>query len=412
MEVSFSRDWPERAPIRSAFTAALEAVDPEHAVRTALRESPIASPVTVVAIGKAAPAMARAVGGRASGIVVTDHIEPLPDDFVSYTGGHPIPDASSWQAGQAVISLLASTDGPVLFLISGGASALCEVPAPGLAIEDLSAVTGALLKSGADITAMNTVRKHLSSVKGGRLAVLCAGRPARTLLMSDVVGDPLDTIGSGPTVADPTTFTDAERVLDDYRVAVPGVVAAFLAAGRRGEVEETPKDGFSTHPVEIVADGSVAAAAAVGAAEQVDIPARIETAKLAGDAETAATGAVTAATEVGMTFLAGETTVKVTGGGVGGRNQHAALAAALMLDGADDQILFGTLATDGVDGPTDAAGAVVDGGTVGRGGDAGLDAVSYFDNHASHPFLEASGDLLRIGPSGTNVGDLWVVWRR
>jgi hydroxypyruvate reductase len=113
-----------------------------------------------------------------------------------------------------------------------------------------------------------------------------------------------------------------------------------------------------------------------------------------------------------MTFLAGETTVTVTGGGVGGRNQHAALAAALILDGGDDQAVFGTLASDGVDGPTDAAGAVVDSGTVGRGRAAGLDAVSYFDNHASHPFLETSGDLLRIGPSGTNVGDLWVVWRR
>ena len=221
MELSFSREWPERAPILAAFTAALEAVDPEQAVSTAMRENAITGAVTVVAIGKAAPAMARGVGRTASGIVVSDHNEPLPDGLASYTGGHPIPDRSSWVAGQAVVSLIASTDGPILFLISGGSSALCELPTPGLAIDELSAVTGALLKSGADITAMNTVRKHLSSIKGGRLAQLCAGRPARSLLMSDVVGDSLDTIGSGPTVPDPTTFADAEQVLDDYRVAVP-----------------------------------------------------------------------------------------------------------------------------------------------------------------------------------------------
>ena len=412
MELSFPREWPERAPILAAFTAALEAVDPEHAVRSAMLERPIEGPVTVVAIGKAAPAMARGVGRKASGIVVSDHIEPVPDGFSSYTGGHPIPDGSSWVAGQAVVSLIASTDGPILFLISGGSSALCELPAPGLAIEDLAVVTGALLKSGADITAMNTVRKHLSSVKGGRLAELCAGRPARSLLMSDVVGDSLDTIGSGLTVSDPTTFAEAEQVLVDYRVTVPEVITAFLAAGRRGEIDETPKDEFSSHPVEIVANGAVAAGAAVRAAVQLEIPARVKTVELRGDAEARAAGVIASSVDPGMTFYAGETTVEVTGGGVGGRNQHAALAAALVLDGRDAQTLFGALATDGVDGPTDAAGAVVDAGTVGRGRASGLDAVANLDNHASHPFLEASGDVLRIGPSGTNVGDLWVVWRR
>lgn len=366
----------------------------------------------MIAIGKAAAAMARGVPGPASGIVVSDHVEPVPDGFDSYTGGHPLPDGSSWVAGQAVVSLIESTEGPLVFLISGGSSALCELPASGLAIEDLAAITGALLKSGADIDAINTVRKHLSSIKGGRLAERGAGRPTRSLLISDVVGDSVDTIGSGPTVPDPTTFADALQVLEDYQVETPDVISAFLTAGRLGQLAETPKEGLASHEVAIVANGSVAATAAVASAEQQGIAARVETTQLRGDAQIAAGSAVASSFEPGMTFLTGETTVNVTGGGVGGRNQHAALAAALILDGGPDDVLFGTLATDGVDGPTDAAGAVVDRGTVRRGGDAGLDATAYFDNHASHPFLEASGDLLRIGPSGTNVGDLWVVWRR
>jgi glycerate-2-kinase len=412
VELSFSHDWPDRVPILEAFTAALDAVDPEWAVRAAWQEDPFDEPATVIAIGKAAPAMARGVSGTASGIVVSDHVEPVPDGFVSYTGGHPIPDGSSWAAARAVVSLVESTDGPVLFLISGGSSALCELPAPGLAIEDLAAVTGALLKSGADIAAINTVRKHLSFIKGGRLAELCGGRPARSLLMSDVVGNSVETIGSGPTVPDPTTFADAERVLEDYGVPTPNVISAFLAAGRRGELPETPKGPFSAHPVAVVADGAVAARAAVQACEQLGIAARIAGRELGGDAEIAAADAVAGPIEEGMTFHAGETTVTVTGGGVGGRNQHAALSAALVLDGGDDRVVFGALATDGVDGPTDSAGAVVDAGTVSRGRAAGLDPVACFEDHASHPFLEASGDLLRIGPSGTNVGDLWVVWRR
>ncbi len=412
MELSFPRDWPERAPIIDVFTAALEAVDPENAVRVALEGRPIEEPVTVVAIGKAAPAMARGVPGAASGIVVSDHVEPLRDGFVSYTGGHPIPDEHSLAAGEGVVALIDASDGPILFLISGGSSALCELPVPGLSIEDLATVTAALLRSGADIGEMNAVRKHLSSIKGGRLAERSGERPARSLLLSDVVGDPVDTIGSGPTVPDPTTYREAVRVLESYRIDAPAAVSAVLEAGLRGAVAETSKDPFPSHEVEVVANAALAAEAAVVAAERVGIPARIETTELGGDAETAAGGAVAAAAEDGMTFSAGETTVEVTGGGVGGRNQHAALAAALLLDGGDEQLLFGTLATDGVDGPTDAAGAVVDAGTVSRGREAGLDAVAYISDHDSHPFLEASGDLLRIGPSGTNVGDLWVVWRR
>lgn len=391
--------------------AALDAVDPEQAVRTELEQRPFPGPLTVIAIGKAASAMARGVPGANRGIVVSDHVEAVPSGFESYLGGHPVPDEQSEAAGAAALAAVDGATGPILFLISGGSSALCEVPAGGLSIADVAAVTSVLLRSGADITEMNTVRKHLSALKGGRLAERAGSSPARTLLISDVVGDGLDTIGSGPTVPDPTTYGEALEILARRRVEAPGTVTEFLTAGAEGRQSETPTSPFPGHEVALVANAAVAAEAAVRAAREQGIPARIETTELEGDAEAMAAGAIAAVTESGMTFFAGETTVEVTGGGVGGRNQHAALAAALILDGGDDGIRFGALATDGVDGPTDAAGAVVDAGSVRRGREAGLDPVAYFHNHASHPFLEASGDLFRTGPTGTNVGDLWVVWR-
>jgi hydroxypyruvate reductase len=236
-------------------------------------------------------------------------------------------------------------------------------------------------------------------------------RPARTLLVSDVVGDPVATIGSGPTVPNTSTYRNAADVLERFGIRAPASIVGWLEEGDRLARPE-PSSMSPLHSVTVVANGAVAAWAAVQTAESHGITARVATTDLRGDAESMAAAAVTTVAGSGMTFYAGETTVHVTGGGLGGRNQHAALAAALLLDGGADDVLFGTLATDGVDGPTDGAGAVVDSGTVARGREAGLDASAYLGNHASHPYLEASGDLLRIGPSGTNVGDLWVVWRR
>ena len=408
MALRFPRDWPDRAPILEVFGAALDAVDPEQAVRAALTDYS-ADDVTVIAIGKAAAAMTRGVPGPAAGVIVSDHTEPVPDGFTAYVGSHPIPDERSLVAGRAVLSALDESSGEVLFLISGGASALCEVPADGIEIEDVGQLTAALLRSPADINAINEVRTHISKIKGGRLAQLVADRPARTLLVSDVVGDPLHVIGSGPTVPNASTYDDALSVLERHGISAPDAVSAHLQSQR--QVAE-PSSMPPLHRVAVIANGAVAAWAGVRAAESRGITARIETTELQGDAETVAAVLVASEERPGMTFFTGETTVDVTGGGVGGRNQHAALAAARLLDGSGGDVLFGTLATDGVDGPTDGAGAVVDAGTVARGREAGLDASAYFSNHASHPFLEASGDLIRIGPSGTNVGDLWVVWRR
>ncbi|MGI9647167.1 MAG: glycerate kinase type-2 family protein [Acidimicrobiia bacterium] len=411
MAMTFPQDWPDRAPLLEAFAAALDAVDPEHAVRSALAENPLKGPVTVISIGKAAAAMARGVPGPASGIVVSDHVEAVPDGFATYLGSHPLPDDRSEAAGTAVVNALDSSDGAVLFLVSGGASALCELPAPGVSIDDLALVTDALVRSGADIGEMNVVRKHLSQLKGGRLGRRAEERAACTLVVSDVVGDRLDVIGSGPTVADPSTFQDALEVLERYQIGLPDAVATMLARGESGDLPETPKQPIAGHAASIVANGAIAAEAAKLSAVESGLASRVATTGLAGDAVTVVRHALGTADEPGMTFLAGETTVEVTGTGSGGRNQHAALAAAIELAERDDDLVFGALATDGVDGPTDGAGAVVDAGTVARGAAAGLDPREHLANHNSHPYLEASGDLLRIGPSGTNVGDLWVVWR-
>lgn len=412
MALTFPQDWPERAPMLEAFAAALDAVDPERAVQSALSADPFEGPVTVVAIGKAAAAMARGVPGPASGVVVSDHVEPIPDGFATYLGAHPVPDESSEAAGAAAAAVIDGSDGPILFLISGGASALCELPVPGVTIIDVATVTASLLRSGADISEMNAVRKHLSQLKGGRLAERARGLPARTLVVSDVVGDRLDVIASGPTVGDPTTFGDAREVLMRYRISPPQRVATALAKGDVGELSETPEKPIPGHEAFIVANGEIAAAAAVRSALSSGVPARVATTELSGDAVAEVQQLLGSANAPGMTFVAGETTVEVTGGGTGGRNQHAALAAAIELAERDLGLIFGALATDGVDGPTDGAGAVVDAGTIVRGAAAGLDARHHLADHDSHPFLEASGDLLRIGPSGTNVGDLWVVWQQ
>jgi glycerate-2-kinase len=412
MALSFPQNWPERAAMLEAFAAALDAVDPERAVRSALAADPFDGPVTVVSIGKAAAAMARGVPGPAAGIVVSDHAEAVPDGFTTYLGSHPTPDERSEAAGAAVVNVIDDSEGPILFLISGGASALCELPVAGVTIDELAHVTETLLRSGADIGEMNAVRKHLSQIKGGRLAVRALGRAARTLVVSDVVGDRVDVIGSGPTVADPSTFSEAGDVLRRYRIDTPPSVEEVLASGQRGDLVETPTQPIAGHQASIVANGEIAASAAVHSAQNAGIQARIATTSLTGDCAEAVERALTRADAAGMTFMTGETTVEVTGSGSGGRNQHAALAAAIRLAGTGDHgLTFGALATDGVDGPTNGAGAVVDSGTVGRGAATGLDAEAHLANHNSHPFLEASGDLLRIGPSGTNVGDLWVVWR-
>ncbi len=424
-------DPSRRAIVVEILTAALAAVDPEAAVSRHLtrRGTTIAvagteipaQAIAIVAFGKAAIPMAGAAATASAdlpirGLVVSpDHASTKPlDGFDHHLAPHPLPDERSVTAAVAALELVADArpDELVLFLVSGGGSALLEKPANGLSLEDLRSTIAGMLRGGVPIESMNTVRTHLSAIKGGRLAAACASSHMATLLMSDVSGRPPEVVASGPTLGDSTTYSDALGVLRRHKLvdSVPNDVIAHLEAGARGQREETP-GSVGDHVMAIVADGAAAAAAAERSATARNIRASVATTSLEGEARTEAVAAVRSAPAAAMTVFAGETTVLVSGSGAGGRNQEAALAAAMEIAGSTDTV-FAALGTDGVDGPTDAAGAIVDGLTVERGRQAGLTASDHLLANDSHPFLAATGDLLRTGPTGTNVGDLWLVWRR
>lgn len=424
-----ANDPDRRRVALSILESALHAIDPAAAVGRALRREDgevvvggvrfEARGVLVVAVGKAAPGMARAVCAAVSpmpvrGMVVSDHSEHVPAELELWLAGHPIPDLRSVAAAREAVRLIvdARSDEVVLFLVSGGGSALLELPIGNLALDDLTAVLALMLRREVPIDEMNAVRRHLSAVKGGRLAAVCGSAMMATLLISDVSGRSSDVIASGPTLPDPTTFTEALAVLERHGLTelVPQAVLGHLGDGILGMVPETPKKDRPGHLVVVVADGEVAARAACKAARAHGLRASLVTTALAGGAREQGVRAVTSADPGGIAVLVGETTVNVTGDGRGGRNQEAGLAASIALDG-DPTTVFATCATDGVDGPTDAAGAIVDGSTLERAARTGLDAASHLSRNDSHSFLEATGDLLRTGPTGTNVGDIWLVWK-
>ena len=424
-------DPTRRTTVLRIFEAALAEVDPDRAVRRALRDweatmgvagvhrdATNVENVWLVAFGKAAPAMARAAVDElkeieVSGLVISNHGEPLPDGLELRVTGHPSPDERSVAAARAALDLLhgAGQGDLVLCLISGGGSALLELPAAGLRLTDLQATVDALLSCGSNINELNTVRKHLSAIKGGRLAQAADPAWLFTLILSDVVGNPLDVIASGPSVPDPTTYEDALAVLDRYdlRYRIPEAIVDHLRAGKDAMIDETPKTPYPRQVVSIVGDGATAADGAAVAARRAGLPAVIATTTMTGNARHEAHRCLEAAGR-GVTVFAGETTVKVAGKGRGGRNQEAALAAAQQLAG-DSATVFATLGTDGIDGPTEAAGAIVDGGTISRGVGLGLDADLFLADNDSGTYLQASGDVLISGPTGTNVGDVWVVMR-
>ena len=375
--------------------------------------------VYVVGGGKAAVPMAAAVaevlGDRLTrGLVVTKvgHTgsgPPLPSLEV-LEAGHPVPDGNSVRGAQAIADLArrATERDLIVCLISGGGSALLTLPVPGLGLDDLQELTDALLRSGATINELNTVRKHCSSFKGGNLARLAAPAGLVTLVLSDVVGDPLDVIASGPTVPDPTTTADAQEILDRYSIW----------AGRTVPFQETPKPGDSVfeqvHHV-IVGSNRQAAVAALERARQLGFNGLLLSTYVEGEAREVARVAAALAKGVrshgdpvpapACLVWGGETTVTIRGDGKGGRNQELALAAALALEGWPGVMLV-PLATDGTDGPTDAAGALVTGETVARARSLGLDPLAALMANDSHTFFDKLGDLIRTGPTGTNVNDL------
>jgi hydroxypyruvate reductase len=310
----------------------------------------------------------------------------------------------------------------LLFLLSGGASALFAYPARGLSLEDKQQATDALLKSGATIHDINAVRKHISEVKGGRLAQLAA--PARLigLLLSDVVDDAPEAIGSGPTAPDPTTYADCLQVIHRYDLSrrVPRAILDYLTRGTRQEIAETPKRFdriFENVQNVIVGNNRLALAAARAHAEALGYHVWASTESVQGESRAAAKRHAAFVKEVIRTgepvsrpaclLSGGETTVTVVGSGQGGRNQEFALAAAMEIENLDDVVILSG-GTDGTDGPTEAAGGIVDGATVRRGKGKQLDAEKFLARNDSYNFLHASDDLLITGPTLTNVMDLQI----
>ncbi len=412
-------DPSRRTVVLEVLAAALRAVDPATAVQRALAGDGGTGPVTLLAFGKAAAAMAHGAAAAvpvAGGVVVAPQAGEVPAGVELIVGSHPAPSAGSEQGARRALAVAgaAGAGDTVLVLVSGGASALAEAPADGVPLADVVRVGELLLRSGAPIEEVNAVRKHLSAFKGGRLAEAAAPARLVTLVLSDVVGSPLDAIASGPTVPDPTTYGDALGVLTLRGLVAdtPPAVLAHLRAGAAGAIAETPKAAPAEleHRAEVVADGATAARAAAEAARRRGLDARVVTSALTGEAREVGRRLALPGSP-GLDVYAGETTVTVTGAGRGGRNQELALAAAIAAAG-DPALVVAALGTDGVDGPTSAAGGLVDGGTVARAAERGLDPAGHLDRNDAHPLLAATSDLLVTGPTGTNVGDVTVVWRR
>mgnify|MGYP001147165180 CR=1 FL=1 len=444
------RALPHGAAVARILAAAVAAVEPGAAVRRSLRcdgERLVAGDAVynlrdfdrcwIVGAGKAGAPMAAAaasiLGDRLTGGVVVvkeghiaaENLAALQSRIEIIEAGHPLPDARGVAAGERIADLLHHTGERdlVLALISGGGSALLTRPAPEITLDDLQRLTRLLLACGASINEINTLRRHLDTLKGGGLARLAVPAAVVTLILSDVVGDPLDVIASGPTVADPTTFADALGVLERYAVMrqTPAAILERLQCGARGEIDETPKPGdpalARVHNL-IIGSNRLAADAALAVARNEGFNTLLLTTFLQGEARVVGRVLAAIAREIAVSnhpisppacvIAGGETTVTLRGDGRGGRNQELALAAAADLAAAPGALLV-ALATDGGDGPTDAAGAVVSDTTIQRAAALGLDTVAALAHNDSYPFFAALDDLLRPGPTQTNVNDLALI---
>jgi hydroxypyruvate reductase len=411
------------------FRTALRAADPHHAVAhyLARRDYSRFRHVYVIGAGKAAAAMADAAES-ALGPIVTGGLVNVKDGHIAKLRrvewnecGHPLPDARG-VAGAERIAAIARAAGEgdlVLCLVSGGASALLPSPAPPVTLAEKQKVTRLLLECGAEIREINAVRKHLSAIKGGQLARIAWPARVETLLVSDVIGDAIDVIGSGPTAPDPSTFLDAARVLDRHgiRNQVPAAVCARIEQGVAGAIDETPKPGdplFARVRNTVIGDNRLALDAAARQARELGFRTLILSSEIAGETREIARMHAAIAREIARSgrparppaciLTGGETTVTLRGAGKGGRNQEFALAAALDIAGLDNVVVF-SAGTDGTDGPTDAAGAIADGDTLRRN----PNARRYLDTNDSYHYFESLGDLVITGPTNTNVADVRIL---
>ncbi len=403
--------------LRDLFDAAVAAASPALCVPQNLPEPPKGRTV-VVGAGKAAAAMAKAVedqwAGPLSGLVVTRYGHRVPCRRIEVVeAGHPVPDSAGTEAAKRILGLVQglTQDDLVLVLISGGGSALLSLPAPGVTLAEKRAVTQALLKSGATITEINCVRKHLSAIKGGRLALAASPAPVVALMISDVPGDDLSVIASGPTVPDPTTAADAASVLGKYGIDTPAGVIACL------EDTETPKPDdplFAHVENRLIATPRQALEAAAAVARQAGVTPVILGDAIEGEARDVALAQADLARRAAETgqparppcvlISGGETTVTVRGIGRGGRNAEFLLALAVALDGHPG-IFALACDTDGIDGTEDNAGAVLRPDTLARAGALGLDPTAFLANNDGYSFFSALGGLIITGPTRTNVND-------
>jgi hydroxypyruvate reductase len=422
-----------RADARVIFDAALAAADPHCTTAAHLRPpAEVQGKVFVVGAGKAAAAMARAVeeayGDKITkGLVVTKYAHSTPLRHIEcWEAAHPVPDEAGVKAAREIsrICLEAGPGDLVICLISGGASALLPAPAEGLRLEEKQATTRLLLASGANIQELNCVRKHLSSLKGGQLAHLCAPARVETYILSDVIGDPLDVIGSGPTAPDESTFADAWSVIYKYGIEskIPAAVRQHLERGVNHQIPETPKPGdplFENVKNVLVGSNRVSMEAAAHAARNLGYNTLLLSTSLDGEAKEIGRAFAAMAREIRSTqqpaappaaiLAGGETTVTLTSHhGMGGRNQEMALSVALGIRDLP-ATLFLAAGTDGTDGPTNAAGAFADGSTLSRAEANEVHAMDHLVRNDSHQFFEQLDDLLITGPTGTNVMDMYLL---
>lgn len=397
----------------------IHAVLPDTAVQKALEDLEIKRPAHVIAIGKAAWKMASAASGilgnrLRSGVVITKygHSEGSIPGIEIIEAGHPVPDENGVRAARRVLEAAdgLSEDDLVVFLVSGGGSALFEMPLPGVTLGDIAEVTRRLLACGADIVELNTIRKHLSAVKGGRFAQRCAPARVLSIVLSDVLGDPLDSIASGPAYPDSTTSADALKILKRYGIKIPESVRDALLL-------ETPKalDNVETRitgNVNALCHSAMAAARDLGYAPlllttTLDCEARDAGALLAAVARQVKSSGEPVKPPCAV-ILGGETVVHLEGKGRGGRNQELALSASRGIDGLKNTLIF-SVGSDGTDGPTDAAGGMVTGAFCSECRRLGLSVDAGLDDNDAYTLLEAAGGLIVTGPTGTNVNDLTVL---
>ena len=419
-----------REDVLDILTSALDAVDPYKAVKSRFNRGKIVledgeidssnfENVYLVGFGKASVGMAQAACDSINikrGVVVTNDPDNSTrnDCITTFVGGHPIPNQNSINSTEKIIEIIKECGKKdlLIVLISGGGSALlCK---PRISLKGIQQTTDLLLKSGADINEINTIRKHLSFVKGGQLVRHAKCRVV-SLIVSDIVNDPMEFIASGPTYPDSTTYNNAQDILFKYTLweKLPLEVRRIIKSGIRGDIPETPKNGnpvFENVHNFIVANNEIACNAAETKAKEIGYEPVLLTTSLTGEAKDVGTYLVekTCENDRKKIFISGgETTVTITGNGKGGRNQEMILGSIKDLDGKDT--VFASFATDGIDGKSDAAGAIADGFSLKRARKRNLDPDRYLMNNNSYEFFNTLGDLFITGPTGTNVMDIQII---